>query len=207
MDKYFNVLLNKGYSIPVTIKVYGEIPANGELIRIAVIYNEFNPEEAQFVETITEITAEEYAALKGEKYLPKVELVPEQDYVSKGLLLEFQEVVKELFSNFDGGFGLMRDDNHQKHQPVNAGWGTRDEITFGFTTMKPIPHDIAMLTWPPNGFKGVEDYFEPRQAKSYRINWIEMITIVCEVYNITPKICGTTVKEVIAAHAAAKKLN
>ena len=120
----------------------------------------------------------------------KIEFIPDVDYVSYRHLIAFQDVVADLFSNFDGGFGMFRDDEYQLHKAVPT-TDFRNIISFSFVTSKPTPDDVARYTWPPNDYKnGLESFVEYKQA----------FVLVCNHYNIKPVLNGTTMNELVNKH-------
>ncbi|HMT01787.1 MAG TPA: hypothetical protein PKD00_00515 [Burkholderiales bacterium] len=84
-------------------------------------------------------------------------------YISYADALNVQTMCKELFDNFDGGFGLYAYDEYTLHLPIKS-----QELQFGFTTYAPGDMELASYSWAPNELS-IEDYTPRLKRIGYSI--------------------------------------
>lgn len=98
------------------------------------------------------------------------------EYISIADANKVQIMCKEIFENFDGGFGMYSNDDYLYHQAVNG-----KNIDFGFVTNGPNSGDICTYTWPPNDLK-LEDYTP--YTKSIRYSLLEVLFEICKILEV-----------------------
>ena len=106
----------------------------------------------------------------------KIEFPIKKEYISMQDAMDIQIMASQLFENFDGGFGMMSNDQHALHQPI------RNDITIGFTTTLPSASDLASYSWPPNNLSLDKDYVPYK--KSIRFSLLEVLFEICMVLGV-----------------------
>lgn len=108
--------------------------------------------------------------------MKKIEFPINDEYFSIRDAYNLQNLISNIFNNFDGGFGGVADnDSYEIHQPI------KDDITFGFTTFKPNSRDIATFSWPPNGLT-IDDYTPYKKSIRYTI--FEVLFEICKILEV-----------------------
>lgn len=109
--------------------------------------------------------------------MEKVKYPEMTEYISVSDANKIQIMCKQIFENFDGGFGGALDDKHLCHQPITE----RMSVSYGFVTDGPNANDISVYTWKPNDLK-MEDYTPYR--KSIRYSILEVLFEICKILNV-----------------------
>jgi hypothetical protein len=108
--------------------------------------------------------------------MEQLEFPIREEYISMKDASNIQRLSSKIFTNFDGGFGGVNDeDSYEMNQPV------KDYITIGFVTNKPNSTDLSIYTWPSNKLS-LDDY-RPYK-KSVRFSLFEVLFEICQVLGV-----------------------